>query len=333
MTTRKRILICGASGFLGKNLFDALSLRSDFDVFGTYWNNQYGRLSQTDSYQRMIRADLTNSAHMDSLFTTGFDVVIQTAANSSGSKDDIERPEVHVTPNVAINNWLIAATHKHGVKQFIFPSCTVMYGKRDQPWRENDLDLNQLQPDKGLPRAYFGGAWMKIYAEKQCEFFSQQGRTKFTAIRHSNIYGPFDRFDPDRSHVFAATIRKVADAPDGGKVVVWGQGKEVRDFLHVFDFVRFVELVIDKQDYSFGLYNLGSEEPVSISELVAKTIKISGKRLEIVYDPKGPSIGNKVSIDCFRARDKFDWRPRVSLDEGIISTLEWYNKNKFPKPN
>lgn len=325
MTIEKKILVCGASGFLGKNMFDALSQRGDFKVYGTYLTNRYNRIDPRNP--RLIKADLTKSEHVDFIFKLGFDVVIQTAANSSGSKDDIERPQIHVTPNVAINNLLIAAAHEYGVNQFIFPSCTIMYPSQDEPSSESNVDLN-----KDFAPVYFGGAWMKVFSEKLCEFFSRLGKTGFTVIRHSNIYGPYDRFDPDKSHVFAATIRKVADAPNNSKIVVWGQGKELRDFLHVFDFVKFIELVIDKQDYNFSIFNLGSEEPIFISDLVKRTIGVSGKNLGIEYNPKGPTIGNKTSINCSKARTKFDWKPKISLDEGIRSTLEWYNKNKASKP-
>lgn len=323
---KKTVLICGASGFLGFNLLQKLSQRQDLDIYGTYNSNRYNRIDKDSP--RLIRADLTQKTNVDKILSeTKPDVIIQTAANSSGSKDDVERPEIHVTPNVAINNWLISAAHEYGVKQFIFPSCTIMYPNRDEPSTENNLDLNR---DFSSP-AYFGGAWMKIFAEKQCEFFSRRGKTKFSIIRHSNIYGPYDRFEPDKSHVFAATIRKVANAENGSKLIVWGQGKEVRDFLGVSDFVRFVELVIDKQDYEFGLFNLSSEEPISISELVKKTIMISGKNLEIQYDPKGPAIGNKALIDCSKAKEKFNWKPIVSLNEGIEKTLEWYSENIKPR--
>lgn len=317
----KKVLVCGAGGFLGKNIFDALCRRDDFEVYGTYLTNGYQRIGPND--QRLMRLDLSNKEDVDCVLRRiRFDVIIQTAANSSSSKDDVERPYIHVTPNVAINNLIIAAAHEHKVKQFIFPSCTVIYPSQDKPSAENDLDLN-----KDFNPVQFGGAWMKIFSEKLCQFFSRLGETKFTVIRPSNIYGPLDRFDPDRSHVFAATIRKVADAPPNGKIVVWGQGKEVRDFLHISDFTKFVEAVIDRQDYNFDIFNVGSEEPVSIEELVKKVIKISGKNLRIEYDPSGPTVGNKISIDCSKARNKFNWQPLVNLSDGIRRTLEWYGNN------
>lgn len=322
MTTEKRVLVCGASGFLGFNLFDALSRRKDLDVRGTYQSNRYRRfnLDSLHNQRRLDRTDLTDPEQV-SRITKNFDVVIQAAAYSTGAKDAKERPYTQITPNAIINSLVFQAAFDNNVSQVIFPSCSVMYPSSNEPSREIDVDRNNLWGP------YFGAANMKLYSEALCQFFAGLGKTKFTAIRPSNIYGPNDRFDPDRSHVFGATIRKVLESQDG-KVVVWGQGQEVRDFLYVEDFIRFVEKVIDKQDYAFDVFNAGLGEAVTIKELVEKVIKVSGKDLEIVYDPEGPSIGTKIRLDISKAKAKFDWQPLVSLDDGIAKTLEWYRQKE-----
>lgn len=319
MKTKKRILVCGASGFLGKNLFEHLSKRDDLEVKGTFLVNRYSRVDPNDP--RFSRVNLTKEEEVNRAIK-GFDVVIQMAANSTGAKDAKERPYIQVTPNAVANSWIFQSAFDNNVSQVIFPSCTVMYPDSDTPSKEEDLDLNNISGP------YYGAAKMKTFSESMCQFFAGLGKTKFTAIRHSNIYGPYDRFDPERSHVFGATIRKVVGSKDG-KVVVWGKGQEVRDFLYVDDFVRFVEMVIDQQDYNFGLFNLGSDQPITISKLVEKVIRISGRDLEIVYDPQGPTLGTKTQIDSARAREKFGWQPKVSLDDGIAKTIDWYRRNSL----
>ena len=319
---RKKVLVCGASGFLGFNIFQALSQRLDLEVYGTYLSNRYNRISH--NHPNLIEVDLTKKEDVNSVLSAGkYDVVIQMAANSSGAKDVKERPQLHVTPNVAMNNWLIAGAHEHSVGQFIFPSCTVMYPSSTRPSSELDFDHNNISP------VYFGGAKMKLYAEDLCKFYSSLNRTRYTAIRHSNIYGPNDRFDPNRSHVFGATIRKVMESKD--KVIVWGQGMEVRDFLYVSDFIDFITLILDHQDWKFDIFNLGSSEPVTISSLVDRIIRISGKNLSVEYDPDGPTIGTKISIKSSKASEKFLWHPQTCLDEGIRKTLDWY-KNNYNRP-
>lgn len=318
MTTQKRVLILGASGFVGFSLFEALTKRKDLNVWGTYQSNRYQRFKDNSN---LIRADLTKLGQL-ALITKGFDVVIQAAAYSTGAKDAKERPYIQITPNAVINSLAFQAAFDNNISQLIFFSCSVMYPSRDEPSKETDVDRNNLSGP------YFGAANMKLYSEAMCQFFAGLGRTQFTVIRPSNIYGPHDRFDPERSHVFGATIRKVLEAQDG-KVIVWGQGKEVRDFLYEDDFVRLVELVIDRQDYAFDVFNVGLGQSITIRELVEKVVKASGKDLAIVYDPNGPTIGTKISMNTDKVREKFGWRPQISLDEGIAKTIAWYRQNKM----
>lgn len=318
MSTKKRVLVCGASGFLGKNIFEYLSKREDLEIHGTYLSNRYGRIDTLNP--RFCRADLTNQEEVRDTIK-GFDIIVQMAANSTGAKDAVERPYIQVTPNAVINSWIFQTAYDNGVSQVIFPSCTVMYPSQDKPSKEADADISPKGP-------YFGAARMKLFSEGMCQFFAElpKSRTRFTAIRHSNIYGPQDRFDPERSHVFGATIRKIVSSQDD-KVIVWGKGQEIRDFLYVDDFVRFIEKVIDHQDYKFDVFNLGSDQPITIAEMVKRAVRISGRDLEIVYDPQGPTLGTKTSIDSSKAREKFNWQPEISLDEGIAKTIDWYRQN------
>jgi GDP-L-fucose synthase len=313
---RKRILICGASGFIGFNLFQSLSRRKDFDVVGTYLTNRYKRMVKKD--KRFIKADLTDKKQVDKL-TKGVDVIIQAAANTSGAKDVVERPYIHVVDNVTMNNHLFKSAYDNNVGQVIFYSCTVAYPTGNKYLKETDMNLNA---EFGK---YFGAGWMKIYAEKQCEFYSRLGRTKFTAIRHSNIYGPYDRFDLERSHVTAATITKVITAND--KITVWGEGKEERDLLFISDLVDFTEKVIDKQKYAFDVFNVGLGKSISVKDLVKKVISLSDRKLKIEYDRKGPTIGTKIRLNVDKAKKEFNWKPRVSLDEGLKKTIKWHKQN------
>jgi GDP-L-fucose synthase len=175
-------------------------------------------------------------------------------------------------------------------------------------------------------RQYFGVGWTKVYLEKMCEFYARLGVTKFTAIRHSNIYGPHDKFDLERSHVFGATVTKVMTA-QGGKIVVWGSGEEGRDLLYIDDLVSMVECVMDRQTAAFGLYNCGYGEAVSIRELVNKIVAKSGRQLRIEHDLSQPSIKTSVFLDCGKAQRELGWERSVTLDRGIEQTLDWWREN------
>lgn len=309
----KKVLICGASGFIGRNLFEHLSKRNDLEVYGTYRTRRF-----TDN-PNLLQAELTKKEDVDRV-VKGMDVVIQVAASTSGAKDIVSKPYFHVTDNVIMNALIQQSAYDHEVGQFIFTSCTNVYPVVDRPLKETDLDLNG-----GVYERYFGGGWMKVYIEKLCEFYSRLGKTRETVIRHSNIYGPYDKYDLEKSHVFGATITKVITADD--KVVVWGEGKEKRDLLHVSDMVSFVEMVIDKQDYDFDVFNLGLGDAISISDLVKKIIDISGRELSVEYDTSQPSIPISYELDISKVKGKFGWEAKVGLDEGIQKTIEWYKEN------
>jgi nucleoside-diphosphate-sugar epimerase len=194
-----------------------------------------------------------------------------------------------------------------------------MYPNSEYPIKEDDF--NSKIEDK-----YFGVGWTKVYIEKMLEFYSRISKTKFTAIRHSNIYGPYDKYDLDRSHVFGATVTKVLTSKENN-FEVWGDGTEKRDLVYIDDLIKFVELIITKQKKQFELINLGSGKSISIAELVKKIIKASSKHLTIRYNNTKPTIKFNLELNIDKATKKYGWKPEVCLDEGIMKTMQWYKKN------
>jgi nucleoside-diphosphate-sugar epimerase len=158
-----------------------------------------------------------------------------------------------------------------------------------------------------------------------CEFYANIGETKFTAIRHSNIYGPHDKFDLERSHVFGATITKVLTAKD--KITVWGSGEEERDLLYIDDLTNFVELVIEKQSENYRLYNCGYGKAVAIKDLVNKIVSSSGKAIKIEHDLSKPTIKTSLFLDCGLAKQELGWQPAATLEDGIAKTISWWRTN------
>jgi nucleoside-diphosphate-sugar epimerase len=269
----------------------------------------------------MIKADLTKINDVDKV-VKDIDIIIQAAATTSGAKDIVNRPYIHVTDNAVMNSILFRSAYKHNISHVVFFSCTVMHQSSSIPLKETDFDANkEMHPN------YFGVGWTKVYIEKMCKFYSRMGNTKYTAIRHSNIYGPYDKFDLERSHVFGATITKVMTAKDNGKIIVWGGGKEERDLLYIDDLVDFVDLVIKEQKNKFELYNLGCGSSISVTHLIKKIINCSGKNINIEYDLSKPTIKTKLCLDITKAKETLGWSPKTSLDEGISKTIEWYKSN------
>lgn len=316
--TKQKILVCGATGFIGRNMAEYFARNLNYEVHAV----RYKRPEYTIPGVIWHQADLRNPEAVEKL-VAGMDVIVQAAATTSGAKDIVSKPFIHVTDNAVMNSYLLRAAFEAKVKHFVFFSCTVMYQSNDVPIPISGFDANQeLHP------RYFGVGNTKIYIEKMCEFFSRISDMKTTAIRHSNIYGAHDKFDLERSHVFGATVTKVMTAKD--KITVWGTGEEERDLLHVDDLTNFVERVIERQPTPYGLYNCGYGSAIAIRDLVSKIIAASGKQLAVEHDLAQPTIKTSLSLDCHRAKRDLDWHPRILLDDGIKRTIEWWRDNIDP---
>lgn len=314
-----RILVTGASGLIGRNIYETLVSRDDVDVVGVTGRRQVSGMQSVD---------LTDGRAVSEL-VQNFDVVVHAAAKSSGSHDIVNHPEVHVSENIIINTLLFQAAHKAGVGHVVFLSSGVVYPQRVVPqmFAEDDVDLRN-----GFFPQYFGVGWMKVCAEKLAEFYSGLGKTRYLVIRPSNVYGLYDKFDLERSHVLGATIAKVMTARDGESITVWGDGSAQRDFLHVRDLCAFVSLVVERciqQNFFAGydVVNIASGSMISVSDLVRKVIEVSGRTLAIQYDTSKPTIPTKVSFDVAKAKRVYGWTPKIALELGIRETLEWYQEN------
>jgi nucleoside-diphosphate-sugar epimerase len=316
--TRKKILVCGATGFIGRNITETFAKHDNFEVFGVYNKRPYFEHPDIT----WVKADLTQLEDVNRV-VLGKDVIIQAAATTSGSKDIVTRPHIHITDNAVMNSLLFRSAFEHKVNQVVFFSCTVMYPSSDLPLKEEDFDANLAMH----PR-YFGTSWTKIYLEKMCEFYSQIGKTRYIVIRHSNIYGPHDKFDLEHSHVFGATVTKVMTAKTQGKLIVWGTGEECRDLLYVGDLVDFVKRAIEHQQEAFALYNCGYGKTITIKELVQKIIIAAGKKLVIEHDLSQPTIPTSLCLDCSKAKRELGWQPQTNLDEGIAKTIAWWQSHE-----
>lgn len=318
ISNRKKILICGATGFLGRNILDSFVGNEIFGIRAV-WHRNSELIEEYSDRIDWIQADLTNKEDVKRV-VEGVDIILQYAAVTTGVKDVVNRPHIHVTDNAVMNSLLLREAYEQKVKHFIFPSCTVMYQSSDYPVKEADFDESAELYSK-----YYGGASTKVYLEKMCKFYSSIGDTKFTVLRQSNIYGPYDKFNLETGHVFAATVVKVNQSDES--IDVWGTGEEERDLLYVSDLVDCVHSVLKNQKSQFELVNVGFGKSISVANLVKKVLDISGKKLHINYDESKPTIKTKLAVDASRAKEVFSWSPKISLNVGIKSALEWYEEN------
>ena len=316
---KKKLLILGASGFIGQNLAIFFSKKKDFLVSGTYFNKK-----TFIKDVKMAQYDLTKKKEADKEIK-GMDIIIQAAATTSGAKDILAKPYIHVNDNAIINSMVTRSAYDYNVKHVIVFSCSVMYQSSKKPLKETDFN-----PSVDMYPNYFGAGWMKVFVEKMCEFYSKLGRNKYTLVRHSNIYGPYDKFDLEKSHVLAASINKIISCKNN-KVTIWGNGKEERDLLFISDLINFVDLVIKKQKNKYELYNVGSGQLISINKLINKIIKIYGKKITAINDLTKKSLRTFICLNCYKAKKELRWYPKISLENGIKKTIDWYLKNKKHK--
>jgi GDP-L-fucose synthase len=318
---RQSVLVCGSTGFIGRHITESLRLTNHYQVYATHFQSPPLDIGGIIP----VYADLTNQADVDRV-TENMDIVVQAAAVTTGSKDVIERPYIHVTNNAVMNSLILRSCYENSVSHHIFFSCSVMYQTKNayatrRYVSEADFDANaEIFPN------YHGVAWTKIYIEKMCEFYSKLGRTRHTVIRHSNIYGPHDKFDLNKSHVLGATITKIVNNTNS-RVLVWGSGEEERDFLYISDLVAFVSAVLAKQQEQFQIFNVGSGNVISVGDLNKLVMHLAGRNYQIVFDKTKPTIPTKIGLNCDKAYKALKWEPKVSLRQGLKHTLEWYREN------
>ena len=313
----KKIIIFGGTGFIGKNLVEHFSKNKKYVVTATYFKSMPPKnLKKNITW---VKVDLRKENQIKKILFNQ-DVVLQFAATTSGSADIVKKPYLHVTDNAVINSILMRQCFNSNIKHFIFPSCTVMYQSSSKKIKECDFDANvQLTP------SYFGVGNTKKYLEKMCEFYSRISKIKFTAIRHSNLYGPYDKFDLKKSHMMGASITKVLKSRDG-IVNVWGTGNEKRDLLYVKDFIYFIDLLIKNQKNSYSLYNIGYGKAYSVNTVIKKIIKIAKKKIEIKHDLSKPHIPTSLSLNSNKAKKEIGWTPKYTLEEGIQKTISWLSR-------
>ncbi len=311
----KKITICGATGFIGLNLVKKFSKK--YIVFAIYNKKKPLKIKNV----RWVKADLRK--YNDCLKVTSLSkILIQAAATTSGSKDIINSPFLHVTDNAIMNSYLLKASYVNKIHNFIFTSCTVMYHHSSKSLNEKDVDENKIHKN------YYGVGHTKLYVEKMCKFYSNISKIKFSVIRHSNIYGPNDKFSLTKGHFIGSSVKKIFLKSD--KIQIFGLGREKRDYLYIDDFTNFVDLLIKKQKNNFEIFNCTYGNSFKIIDILKKIIKIS-KQNKKIKNLKGKNININILVNSKKARQILNWYPKVSIDKGLKKTIEWYKNEILQK--
>jgi len=245
--------------------------------------------------------------------------VFLAAAKVGGILANATYPAEFLYDNLAIQTNVIHAAWKHGARKLVFLGSSCIYPKfAPQPIREEALLTGPLEPTN---EAY---AIAKIAGLKMCEFYGRQHGFPAISVMPTNLYGPGDNFDLEKSHVLPALIRRFHEARLRGaaEVTLWGTGSPRREFLHVDDLASAVCFLIEHYDGLEPL-NVGTGEDQTIAELARMVARIVGYSGEISYDASKPDGTPRKLLDVSRIH-ALGWRARIPLEAGIASTHEWY---------
>jgi GDP-L-fucose synthase len=246
------------------------------------------------------------------------EAVVIAAAKVGGIKANSMFPVEFLLENLQIQNNLIATSFESGVKKLLFLGSSCIYPKlAAQPIREDSLLTGLLEPSN---EPY---AVAKISGIKLCQAYAREYGSNFICAMPTNIYGPGDNFDLERSHVMPALIRKVHDAKmtNRREVTIWGTGTPRREFLHADDLADALRFLLETYD-SHEIINVGYGEDVTIRELIQIIARVVDFEIEIVCDTSKPDGTPRKLLDSTRLQ-ALGWRPQILLKEGILQTYHW----------
>jgi GDP-L-fucose synthase len=304
------ILVTGGAGFLGSAVVKALRERG------------FKRLT----VPRRADYDLTREPDVIRLYRDARPgVVIHLAALVGGIGANQRNPGRFFYDNLIMGAFLIEQARLAGVRKFVAVGTVCSYPKfAPIPFREDDLW-------EGYPEetnAPYGLAKKMLLVQSQA-YRAQYGLNSIFLLP-ANLYGPGDRFDPDRSHVIPALIERCFDAIRTGRqeIVVWGDGTATREFLYVDDGAEGIVLAAERYDKPDPV-NLGSGTEISIRRLAELIASLTGFEGRIAWDTTQPGGQPRRRLDVTRAEREFGFRARVGIEEGLRRTIDWYNQTRL----
>jgi len=308
----KKALVCGAGGFIGGHLVKKLK-REGYWVRGVDLKEHEFAPTQADEFLLLDLREEQNCAAALDLPEGPFDEVYQLAADMGGM-GFISSAECEIMRNSAlINIHMIKSASDAGVPRYFFSSSACVY--RDMQPGEDPLSEDEAYP--AMPDNEYG--WEKLYAERMAHAFMRNRGIEVRVARFQNCYGPEGTWDGGREKAPAAISRKVAQAEEGGSIEVWGDGSAIRAYTYIDDLVDGIFMLMHSDMRQ--PVTIGSSEFVTVDELAATAIKISGKDLNVKHI-EGP-VGVQARILEKKRIQSMGWKAKVSFEEGLTTTYAW----------
>jgi GDP-L-fucose synthase len=305
----QRILVTGGSGFLGAEVVSELRRRGVTDIV----------------IPRSSEVDLTHAEPTAALFAEARpDLVIHLAAKVGGIGANRRYPGTFFRDNMAMGLNVLEQARRAGTPKVVIAGTICAYPKfAPVPFREEDL-WNGNPEETNAP---YGVAKKALLVMAQA--YRQEFGSNFVMVFPVNLYGPRDNFDLEDSHVIPAMIRKFVEAElrGDGAVELWGDGSPTREFLYVSDAAQGIVLAAERYDAPDPV-NLGAGFEISMRDLADKISLATHFRGQIRWDTSRPNGQPRRMLDVSRARERFGFSARMSLDEGLARTIAWYRENR-----
>jgi GDP-D-mannose 3',5'-epimerase len=310
----KKVLVCGAGGFIGGHLVKRLKSEGLWVRAVDIKNHEYA----ASSADEFIRGDLRDQ-NVAQRVVEGIDEMYQLAADMGGAgyifTGEHDAAVMHNSASINLN--MLDYGTRAGVKRFFYSSSACIY----PAYNQTDPDNPKCSEESAYPAApdsEYG--WEKLFSERLYMSYMRNHGVQVRVARFHNIFGPLGTWQGGREKAPAAMCRKVAEAPDGGEIEIWGDGKQTRSFLYVDECL---EAMLRLMESEFtGPVNIGSEEMVTINRLAEMVMEIAGKKLAIRHIP-GPLGVRGRNSDNHLIRERLSWAPSRPLREGLEKTYSW----------
>jgi nucleoside-diphosphate-sugar epimerase len=312
-----KVVVCGAGGFIGGHLVKSL-LENGANVIRAVDVKPLAEWYQTSSAVENLALDLKDKGSC--LKTAqGAQVVFQLAADMGGM-GFIENNKALCMLSVLANTHMLMAARETGVERFFYSSSACVYNG-DKQKTPDVVALKEEDAYPALPEDGYG--WEKLFSERMCRHFEEDFGLQCRVARYHNVYGPLGTWTGGREKAPAAICRKVIEAKASGKheIEIWGDGKQTRSFMYIDDCTRGSQAILESEIHE--PINLGSNELVTINQLVSIAEDIAGIKLNRKYDLNAPKGVNGRNSDNTKIKEYLGWEPSIRLKEGLARTYAW----------